>query len=202
MCPPSITSTSRVPSIRARRLPAASSSRDGSARRRSQSSGSAAIASRSARTGRRAACAPPPRKTASSRPGPTRAACRATRWGGELCIRIGRRLMAQQASTRYDPAEMERQYNPRADVPNHEEFHARNVARSEAYRAKAKDHAKFNIAYGPDAGETLDLFLPETKNAPVHVFIHGGYWRSRDTRDYAFLAEPFVTAGGLGRSEK
>src|SRR3546814_1845378 len=91
---------------------------------------------------------------------------------------------------------MERQYSPRSDVPNQEEFHARNVARSEAYRAKAKDHAKFNIAYGPDAGETLDLFLPETKNTPVHVFIHGGYWRSRDKRDYAFLAEPFVAAGG------
>ena len=105
--------------------------------------------------------------------------------------------MPQQASTRYDPAEMERQYNPRADVPNHEEFHARNVARSEAYRTKAKGHAKFDIAYGSDATETLDLFLPEMKNAPVHVFIHGGYWRSRDKRDYAFLAEPFVEAGAL-----
>ena len=32
-------------------------------------------------------------------------------------------------------------------------------------------------------------------NAPINVFIHGGAWRQREAKDYAFLAEMFVNAG-------
>ncbi|MEX2035142.1 MAG: alpha/beta hydrolase [Xanthobacteraceae bacterium] len=35
----------------------------------------------------------------------------------------------------------------------------------------------------------------EREGAPVNVFIHGGAWRQRSARDYAFLAEMFVRAG-------
>src|SRR3546814_2350892 len=55
-----------------------------------------------------------------------------------------------------------------------------------AYRQEAHPHSKLDVAYGPSAGEKLDLFLPETKGAPIHMFIHGGYWRSRDKREYSF----------------
>src|SRR3546814_16437856 len=58
-----------------------------------------------------------------------------------------------------------------------------------------------SVAYGPSAGEKLDLFLPETKGAPIHMFIHGGYWSSRDKREYSVLAKPLVEAGAA-RSEE
>jgi arylformamidase len=51
------------------------------------------------------------------------------------------------------------------------------------------------IAYGPGANEQLDLFAAKQPNAPVNVFIHGGAWRLRWAKDYAFLAEMFVRAG-------
>ena len=43
--------------------------------------------------------------------------------------------------------------------------------------------------------EKLDLFATAKPNAPINVFIHGGAWRARPVKDYAFLAEMFVRAG-------
>jgi arylformamidase len=39
------------------------------------------------------------------------------------------------------------------------------------------------------------VFTTAQPNAPVQVFIHGGAWRQRHAKDYAFLAELFVDAG-------
>ena len=44
------------------------------------------------------------------------------------------------------------------------------------------------IPYGPSLDETLDIFPVEKKKAPVLVFIHGGYWRSKQSEDYHFVA--------------
>ena len=43
--------------------------------------------------------------------------------------------------------------------------------------------------------EQLDLFPTSKPNAPIHVFIHGGAWRTRSAKDYAFMAEAYVRAG-------
>ena len=44
-----------------------------------------------------------------------------------------------------------------------------------------------------DAAETLDVFpgAPQA-DAPVLVFIHGGWWRSLDKRDHSFVAPSFI----------
>lgn len=49
-----------------------------------------------------------------------------------------------------------------------------------------------DVAYGPRTGQTLDVFPSERHNSPVFVFIHGGYFRALDKRQYSFLALPFV----------
>jgi arylformamidase len=51
------------------------------------------------------------------------------------------------------------------------------------------------VAYGPTEIEQLDIYRSKRPNAPVNVFVHGGAWRANRAADYAFLAEPFVTAG-------
>ena len=43
--------------------------------------------------------------------------------------------------------------------------------------------------------EQLDLFPTSKPNAPINVFIHGGAWRTRSAKDYAFMAEAYVRAG-------
>ena len=55
---------------------------------------------------------------------------------------------------------------------------------------------ELDVAYG-DAGprQTLDIFTPESNNAPILVFIHGGYWffNSKDPR--RFPAREFIPRG-------
>ena len=48
--------------------------------------------------------------------------------------------------------------------------------------------------YGPTLDEHLDIF-PAGPGAPVHLFIHGGYWRRFAARDFAWVAEPLVARG-------
>ncbi|MBL8905943.1 MAG: alpha/beta hydrolase [Rhizobiales bacterium] len=56
-----------------------------------------------------------------------------------------------------------------------------------------------NVAYGPGHGEHLDLYLPEGAgpDLPIHMFIHGGYWRAFSKEDYAFVADTIVGAGAI-----
>ena len=50
------------------------------------------------------------------------------------------------------------------------------------------------VPYGDGPGETLNIF-PAGKDAPVMVFIHGGFWRSLDADLFSFLAPGFVPFG-------
>jgi arylformamidase len=56
-----------------------------------------------------------------------------------------------------------------------------------------------DVAYGAHATETIDLFFPEGKRdrLPVHMFIHGGYWRMFSKRDYSYVAETVTRAGAI-----
>ena len=52
-----------------------------------------------------------------------------------------------------------------------------------------------DLRYGSGRKETLDIVPADTPNAPVHLFIHGGYWRAMDKSDYTFIADVFQPAG-------
>ena len=56
-----------------------------------------------------------------------------------------------------------------------------------------------NIAYGDKPGEHLDLYFPEKAGAalPIHIFVHGGYWRAFSKEDYAFIADGITKAGAI-----
>lgn len=96
-----------------------------------------------------------------------------------------------------DGAWLDAQYNARAGIPEHPAILRRWAERSEA-ALEAGPH-RLDIAYGSDASERLDLFLPQAAPgpAPVLVYIHGGYWRALDKRDQRFVAPPFAEAGAL-----
>jgi arylformamidase len=93
----------------------------------------------------------------------------------------------------YDRAGLDAQYNNRARVPGHEAHSARWSAESE--RARRELRCTLDVPYGPDAAERVDVFFAERPNAPAFLFLHGGYWMSRDKADFSFLARPFVAAG-------
>lgn len=91
------------------------------------------------------------------------------------------------------PEEHEYQYNPQKSVPDFAAHRAKREAPNAAARARLK--AFSDLAYGDHALHTLDVYPAAVPNAPVHIFIHGGYWRAQDKQNYAFLAEPLVARG-------
>jgi arylformamidase len=55
------------------------------------------------------------------------------------------------------------------------------------------------IRYGARGREVLDVILPPClkTGAPLHVFVHGGYWRSGEKENYRLVAAPVLAAGGV-----
>jgi arylformamidase len=92
-----------------------------------------------------------------------------------------------------DSAALEREYNNRALVPDHAEYFARWAHESERARRTMTCH--LDQRYGDMPGETLDLFPARKGDGTCMMFIHGGYWRSLDKRDFSFLAPTWVDAG-------
>ena len=87
----------------------------------------------------------------------------------------------------------EGQSNNRLSIPDAADCNARGVLRSTAARARLA--SKLDLAYGPSSRQRIDLYPAAAPGAPILSFIHGGYWRSRDKSEFAFIAEPFVAAG-------
>ena len=51
---------------------------------------------------------------------------------------------------------------------------------------------RLDVPFGDKPGERLDIFPAGRPGAPIHMFIHGGYWRSFDKDMFRYIAKPFV----------
>jgi arylformamidase len=101
--------------------------------------------------------------------------------------------MAQDFNFNADSAYLDGQYNNRLRVPHFMEHVLQWQADSKQVRQSAPCH--LDVAYGNAPSEKLDIFHPQSKNAPVVIFIHGGYWRSLDKADHSFVAPAFTGEG-------
>ncbi|WP_270936354.1 alpha/beta hydrolase [Falsiroseomonas oryzae] len=76
--------------------------------------------------------------------------------------------------------DLESEYNNRARVPEHPR-HIAGWARDAAAWRDACPGAELGLAYGAGERERLDLFHPAAAGeAPLALFIHGGYWKALD----------------------
>lgn len=83
--------------------------------------------------------------------------------------------------------DIEAEYNNRARVPEHPEIFA-GWARDAAAR-RGLGRCELGIPYAPGARTFFDVFHPAQDRAlPIISFIHGGYWRSLDPRQFSHLA--------------
>jgi arylformamidase len=96
---------------------------------------------------------------------------------------------------RHPPAWYDTQYNNRARIPEHPSILQHWY--DESVRARAAHPEMVERAYGAGPTERLDVFPATRANAPVLVYIHGGYWRALGKRDQSFIAPPFVAAGAM-----
>jgi len=100
----------------------------------------------------------------------------------------------------FDQGTLDQEYSPSScidDIDVYLDEYARSskAAKSDALEDNACDA---DLHYGPGAEETLDLFLPaEPGSAPLHVFIHGGYWQLLSKDESCFAAPMFQQNGSL-----
>lgn len=84
------------------------------------------------------------------------------------------------------------EYNPGAAVADSAQRIQGWMNRSAAARESLR--CRLGVRFGPTREEYLDIF-PAGDGAPVHVFIHGGYWRRFTAREHSFVAPALVEAG-------
>jgi arylformamidase len=84
------------------------------------------------------------------------------------------------------------EYNNRRRVPDAGVIAERWKVASAAYRETA--HAELDLRYGPGDRHRYDLFSAD-RDAPLVVYVHGGYWQSGDRKLYSFLAEGLNAKG-------
>jgi arylformamidase len=89
--------------------------------------------------------------------------------------------------------QLARLYNNRELVPDHGEYLARWA--EDSRRARERMTSQLDLRYGEMAGETIDLFPARKGDGSCLMFIHGGYWRALDKRDFSYLAPALVDGG-------
>ena len=87
----------------------------------------------------------------------------------------------------------EAQYNNRKRVPEHVEINERWSMLATAYRLAGE--TELNRPYGSRERQRYDLFHAADKDAPLVVYIHGGYWQRGDRKDYSFVARELNAQG-------
>lgn len=95
----------------------------------------------------------------------------------------------------YMADELQRQYGARAAVPEHPAIFQRWRVESAAYRDEAPA-ARPDLRYGGRPRQRIDLFHPDGATpAPLHLFLHGGYWQAMERGDFSFVARGLNARG-------
>jgi len=96
-----------------------------------------------------------------------------------------------------DRQALEYQFNPRVSVPDFARDDERRAPLNDA--ALAGLHAHRDLAYGDHPLRRVDVYPAAAPAdgglAPVHIFLHGGYWRALDRKKFAFIAGALVPRG-------
>jgi arylformamidase len=88
----------------------------------------------------------------------------------------------------------EAEYNNRRRVPEYPEIAERWALLANAYRLAGD--TELDQPYGARERQRYDLFHAASRDAPLVVYIHGGYWQRGDRKDYSFVARE-LNANGI-----
>lgn len=101
--------------------------------------------------------------------------------------------VATQVYLDYDQDGLDAQYNNRVRFPEYAEHFANWRTWSDQARAEMPVH--LDVPFGDDPSERLDVFPAARRDAPIYIFIHGGYWYSLDKADYSYVARGMAPHG-------
>ncbi|WP_444935286.1 alpha/beta hydrolase [Microbulbifer sp. JMSA004] len=100
----------------------------------------------------------------------------------------------EKTDEQYNPTLWTRRLPTDLLLPSHAEF---TGSRSSTYRRAIKDGLQ-TVSFGEgDFEGSMDVFRPDevSENAPVVIYIHGGWWQWFSKEQFSFLAEPFNKEG-------
>lgn len=83
------------------------------------------------------------------------------------------------------------EYNTRGYAPNHAEILGRMVNDAASYRAQAtaNKRAELGVSYGDTPRQIVDVFFSDAgPDAPLAMFIHGGFWRAQQPSGFSHVA--------------
>jgi len=89
--------------------------------------------------------------------------------------------------------EIDAQYDVEAAVPDFTIY--ADLFVGESAKAREQMDCLLDVRFGPTVDETLDIFPAEDPNAPILVFVHGGYWRMLSSKEFSFTALAPVMRG-------
>lgn len=87
--------------------------------------------------------------------------------------------------------DLEAEYNNRARVPEHADIFLRWARQAEDFRAEMlkAGRVELGLPYGDTPRQTIDLFVAENaEQAPLAIFVHGGWWRSLEPSTFSQMA--------------
>jgi arylformamidase len=88
---------------------------------------------------------------------------------------------------------LDAQYNLRASVSDFAGYMEWYV--TQCQKAREQLDCQLNVRYGPTLAERLNIFPATRPDAPILVYIHGGYWHSFSSKEFSFVAAGPVSAG-------
>lgn len=83
-------------------------------------------------------------------------------------------------------AEIDQQYNTQLRLSSGPSPLEHYLATAQAARQHLR--CTLDLAFGPTVHETVDIFPADQANAPVFLFVHGGYWRAFSSKEFSGVA--------------
>ena len=93
----------------------------------------------------------------------------------------------------FTQTELDQEYSPRSMIGGDLTPYVESWAALSAQH-RAQMECRENLAYGAGPTQVLDFFPALGAGAPLHVFIHGGYWQALSQRESAMMAPALVEA--------
>ena len=93
----------------------------------------------------------------------------------------------------FSQAELEREYSPSSMIGGDLTPYLASYQTLSA-QARAELPVQANLTYGDAPAQVLDFFPAKGAGAPLHVFIHGGYWQDLSQRESAMMAPALIEA--------
>ena len=105
-------------------------------------------------------------------------------------------MMGTTVFRNYDQKSLDWWYNARGLCGETEKLKAAQENGSNMCRQKYR--SELNIKLGDMPREAIDIYYPTgNKPHPIHIFFHGGYWKSNDKETSSYVTDALVPYGAI-----